>query len=290
MLRRGVYWSSCPSTEDLRAMAEKGLTAVVDLTEGECRYSVPQGVERVSFPIPDFSFRSPESVLVGAVEPVRRVVAGGGNVLIHCMGGIGRSGTLAAMLLIALDGLTLEGALKRVRELGGGPQVPAQQIALAWFERNLHALGYGEFLALSRTLHKAEVGVDYVSSRVNILLDILSALDLVNSLDGVAALYRHYAGTLTLAGTPGRETVSVIEQSVGPGVLDTAERIFRLTEFTGNVFIGEGVYLGTERLDGKALLLLNGFVAADRVAKLREALRGDNVLNRLVDVEERYDF
>lgn len=59
---------------------------MVDLTENECSYENREGINKISFPIRDFSFRSPESVVQNVVEPIRRILAADGDVLIHCMG------------------------------------------------------------------------------------------------------------------------------------------------------------------------------------------------------------
>jgi hypothetical protein len=52
-----------PGHGDSKATSKRGLGLVVDLTENECRYELPSTVKKVSYPIPDFSFRAFEGVL-----------------------------------------------------------------------------------------------------------------------------------------------------------------------------------------------------------------------------------
>jgi len=280
VLRPQVYWSSCPSSEELRVLRDQGLSLVVDLTENECSYDVPQGVERLVFPIPDFSFRSPEVVFYKVVEPAKREVEGGGTVLVHCMGGIGRSGTVAAMLLVILDRMTLDGALSRVRRLGGGPQVPAQATALRWFERNVSTIGYSKYLSFSeRITTLGERKADHISSRINLALDILSELGLSDLQP--EQFFECMIGALS-AGTQ----TACLQSSLG----EAAGDVLRLVEMVGNVFNGEGLYVGLEKRDGKLYLLLNGFAAAGELAsRLRSFIRESRFLRDLMDVEEVFE-
>ncbi len=287
MLRPRVYWSSCPSTEDLKALLKQGLSLVVDLTENECYYQVPESVRKLAFPIPDFSFRSPELVFHSVVEPVKEEVGSGGSVLVHCMGGIGRSGTLAAMLLVALDGLTLEGALSKVRRLGGGPQVPAQLISLKWFERNLATLGYSKYLFLSGFLSNLNwLDADRISSRVNLTLDILTELGVVKDPRTFRELFECLIKSLAPGGfwTPSRGACGLMDSS---GVIS---EVIGLAELLGNVFEGEGLYVGLENRDGRVYILLNGFkTSGGLVASLRKFVESSQHLRGVLDVVEVFE-
>jgi protein-tyrosine phosphatase len=64
-------------------------------------------------PVPDFGVPSPEEARQLFAELVERL-QGGHRVIVHCAGGIGRSGTTAAALLVML-GMPLDDAIAHVR-------------------------------------------------------------------------------------------------------------------------------------------------------------------------------
>lgn len=185
LLREGVYWSSCPDSELLTNLAKRGLSLVVDLTEDECRYELPPGLERLSYPIPDFSFTAHEGVYLRVLKPLVRAISEGRVVLVHCRGGIGRSGAVSAMLLVLLDRMPLESAVKAVKAKSGGEWMPAQELAVRWFERVVSTLGVGfleellSFLERRRELSKAiedAATLNHLSTVANISLDVLEVL------------------------------------------------------------------------------------------------------------------
>lgn len=82
------------------------------------------------FPIPDLHAPSPEAVQPLLVD-LRRLIAAGHGILMHCGAGIGRAGTLAAALLMHM-GVAQPEALSIVaaaRPLAG-PEAGAQQALL----------------------------------------------------------------------------------------------------------------------------------------------------------------
>lgn len=72
-----------------------------------------QGIEAVRLPIPDQRAPSLEDA-VALVRKLDALLARGENVVVACMGGLGRSGTIAACL-VALSGKTAEAAIADVR-------------------------------------------------------------------------------------------------------------------------------------------------------------------------------
>lgn len=60
------------------------------------------------------------------------------HILIHCMAGVGRSGTYAIILLLAL-GYPSEEAYKRVKKIGSGPETKKQKDLIDWFEGELQS-------------------------------------------------------------------------------------------------------------------------------------------------------
>lgn len=87
------------------------------------------GLEFLSLPIPDFGAPDgPEmDVALGALAERLR---GGDHVAIHCRGGIGRSSTVAAALLILL-GVPTHRVWQRLRAARGVP-VPETQAQVGW--------------------------------------------------------------------------------------------------------------------------------------------------------------
>jgi len=59
-----------------------------------------QGMEFISFPIPDQHVRDPEERTAAVVERVNAGLESGRNAVIHCRQGVGRGGLMAACLLV----------------------------------------------------------------------------------------------------------------------------------------------------------------------------------------------
>ncbi|HZM82521.1 MAG TPA: hypothetical protein VFC19_42940 [Candidatus Limnocylindrales bacterium] len=121
-------------TDDLTALRESGVdTLVCALSEQEReRMGLTEqpavahqlGLAYIGFPIPDFGVPDPEEL--------RRLAAGladevsdGRFVVVHCFGGIGRSGVIAGATLIRL-GATAEQAMELITKARG---VPAPETA-----------------------------------------------------------------------------------------------------------------------------------------------------------------
>ena len=132
-------------TEDLDAIRDWGATAVVTLvTRAEMeQLKVPDLGEGVRgrrmewwhLPIPDghapdddFEARWVET---GAV--IRRHLRSGRHLLVHCKGGLGRAGTIAARLMVEL-GTAPENAIRLVRESRG-------RGAIETAEQEAHVMG-----------------------------------------------------------------------------------------------------------------------------------------------------
>ena len=94
------------TAEELAAKGAEGLPR--DLAEA--------GVAWLHLPIADFGAPSGETLAAwpAAAARVRGVLAGGGRVWVHCMGGCGRSGT-AALRLMVETGEEPRAALERLR-------------------------------------------------------------------------------------------------------------------------------------------------------------------------------
>jgi protein-tyrosine phosphatase len=92
-----------------------------------------QGLRFLSLPIPDREIPSSTAALAAVTSALERDLHGGQNVVIHCRQGVGRSGLVAACLLIASGG-RLERALLTLRNTRGLP-VPETEEQMCWLER-----------------------------------------------------------------------------------------------------------------------------------------------------------
>ena len=73
-------------------------------------------------------YRSPhdEVAFLNQLEQVVECLKKGGRVLVHCLGGHGRTGTAVALILNRLEGFSVQECLKIAREQCQGPEVDEQ--------------------------------------------------------------------------------------------------------------------------------------------------------------------
>ena len=137
---------------DLDRIRDWGAVAVVTLVEAAelDRYRVPQlgaevrarGMEWHHLPIVDADIpRAPFDVAWPEVGPLLRAhLAAGRRILLHCLGGLGRTGTVAARLLIEM-GQAPDAAIRAVRQARPGALETHAQVAYARAVRPLAADG-----------------------------------------------------------------------------------------------------------------------------------------------------
>lgn len=120
--------------EDLDQLRSWGAQAIVTLVQDHelSMLSVPnmksevekRGMEWFHCPIPDFDGPGGPFEVAwrqgGAGQQVRHRLQAGGKVVVHCRGGIGRAGTIAATLLVELGVTSPDDALRRVRKARPG--------------------------------------------------------------------------------------------------------------------------------------------------------------------------
>lgn len=99
-------------------MKSKSYAAAVESGEIPC--------ERVSFPVCDFGIPSDADAYMKAAHDVAEGLKAGKTYLVHCAGGIGRTGTFVTAVLLRL-GVQLPDALKIVEAAGSGPENEAQR-------------------------------------------------------------------------------------------------------------------------------------------------------------------
>ena len=102
-----------PFDEDMQFLVDASIKLVVTLTESSLAKPPESfGLEGLHYPIPDMGFPIPRDC-----EPMCQQVVDAmenGPVLLHCRAGLGRTGTIAACILVTL-GASADEALTKVR-------------------------------------------------------------------------------------------------------------------------------------------------------------------------------
>jgi protein-tyrosine phosphatase len=122
---RGGPWLA----EDLADLAAAGVTVLVSLLTdpemislgltGEAAAAQAAGLDFVRLPTRDFHVPDRAAAVTLARELCARLAAGA-SVVVHCYGGVGRSSTLAAAVLV-LEGLAPSEAWDRIASARGRP-------------------------------------------------------------------------------------------------------------------------------------------------------------------------
>jgi len=136
-----VYASGLPSTKNhIRFLEKIGVSAIVSLTEQPLPSKLLEKTEIVysHFPLKDHQPARPED-LMQIVKEIKRLVENGGNVLVHCQAGLGRTGMVLAAYIMATEGLGWRESLAKVRQLRPGSVEKNQEKTLEEFERLLRA-------------------------------------------------------------------------------------------------------------------------------------------------------
>ena len=117
--------------------------AELDLAKEE-RWCQVYGIQFYAFPIPDMGIPESRKASVALIRQLDHALTEGKNMVVHCRQGIGRSGLVAACLLMA-SGETLETAFQRVSIARGCP-VPETMEQREW----VHALATELWVSLPK--------------------------------------------------------------------------------------------------------------------------------------------
>jgi len=114
--------------KDLNYLKESGATVLVPLLEDEelkilqihnlIERSEEEGLKVLRFPIRDSSIPQSMKETIKFIDSILNLLKNGERIVVHCNGGLGRAGTVAACIRLALglDGSTME-AIRSVRRI-----------------------------------------------------------------------------------------------------------------------------------------------------------------------------
>jgi atypical dual specificity phosphatase len=117
------------SDGDLRALAERGVSLLVNLHErGQSAERLQRfGLTELHLPVRDFTAPSAEQLERG-VEALVSHVDAGARVAVHCGAGLGRTGTLLACYLVH-RGMAADAAIDEIRRRRPGSIETPEQVA-----------------------------------------------------------------------------------------------------------------------------------------------------------------
>lgn len=142
------HWDRELDTDLARLRAEYGTDLLVSLIEehefaalriANLRERLPtHGIELLWYPIRDVSVPTSMETFAEAVNRIVDALGAGRTVVIHCMGGLGRTGLVAAACLMATTELTPREAIEIVRRARAGTvQTREQERYVELFRRFL---------------------------------------------------------------------------------------------------------------------------------------------------------
>ena len=111
----GLYLGCYPAVCSRRALAERGVTHVLNAAAGACRSPFAAELRYLDLALDDTPQARIAAHFDAAADFISDALAGGGRVAVHCQAGVSRSVTLCVAYLCARERLSLFDALDRVR-------------------------------------------------------------------------------------------------------------------------------------------------------------------------------
>ena len=127
-----------PTREELEHLRELGFALVINLTEkpGPTQMAASVGLKGAHLPLEDGAAPTLEDILV-FVQTVDRYLSREMPVMVHCMGGVGRTGTMNACYLVS-RGMAAWPAIEEVRKRRPGSiETLSQERAVIEYARYL---------------------------------------------------------------------------------------------------------------------------------------------------------
>jgi protein-tyrosine phosphatase len=135
---RGGDWLE----DEIASWRRAGIDVVVSLLtakeecdldlSNEAQQTQGRGMRFLSFPIPDREVPESDTKVAATLEKLDTDLSSGKNVVVHCRQGIGRTGLMAACLLV-MKGLTPEGAVKSL-SMARNMAVPETTVQRHWID------------------------------------------------------------------------------------------------------------------------------------------------------------
>ena len=137
---------------DLQALASShGVQVLLTLQEQEelaalgldgiLEEAASLGIESLWLPIPDGRAPGSPGAVMATIDRVIALLTEGKTVAVHCLGGLGRSGTVAAAILVRL-GVRPGTAIARIRATRPGAIQTTEQVRFVWdFARHVTTRG-----------------------------------------------------------------------------------------------------------------------------------------------------
>ena len=129
--------------EEIAEMAQAGVTTVVSLLERheielyqlerEAELCASHGIDFLHYPIRDHTAPKDHRTAAALVKDLAARYGRGESIIVHCLGGVGRSPTIAGATLVE-RGLRLPDVIRRMTASRGYP-VPEMPEQYAWMER-----------------------------------------------------------------------------------------------------------------------------------------------------------
>jgi atypical dual specificity phosphatase len=126
------------SAAQVRWLKEHGVTSILTLTEGPLPEAFVDGTGLVSTHVQMFDHAPPsQESLSKAVRHVRSEIDKGNAVVVHCLAGQGRTGSVLAAYMIEYQGKDVDEVISQLRKSRPGSVERAQESAVREYARNL---------------------------------------------------------------------------------------------------------------------------------------------------------